>query len=115
VNITDTNFEQEVLKSDVPVLVDFWAPWCPPCRAMSPVIDALATEYSGKVKIGKLNVDDNPVTSSRFQVRSIPAFLLFKDGKIVNQTVGSQPAASMRRMLDPVAAKPVTADVSQSR
>lgn len=98
---TDGAFEQEVLKSDVPVLVDFWAPWCPPCRALGPTVDALATEYNGKIKIGKLNTDENPQTSIRYQIRSIPALLLFKDGKVVEQRVGALPKSELQRVLDP--------------
>jgi thioredoxin 1 len=86
---TDANFNDEVLKSDKPVLVDFWAPWCGPCQMMGPVINELASELEGKnIKIGKLNVDDNPNISSEYQVLSIPTFLLFKDGKIAGQIIG---------------------------
>jgi thioredoxin 1 len=100
-NFTDSNFDQDVLKSDVPVLVDFWAPWCGPCKAMSPTIDALATEYAGKVKIGKVNTDENPATGMRFQIRSIPTLMLFKDGKVVDTALGSRPKADVQKMLDP--------------
>ena len=98
---TDSAFEQEVLKSDVPVLVDFWAPWCGPCKAMSPTIDVVAAEYAGKVKIGKMNTDDNPATPMRYQVRGIPTLLLFKGGKVVEQRVGSMPKAELLKMLEP--------------
>ena len=99
-NFTDGSFDQEVLKSDVPVLVDFWAPWCGPCKAMTPTIDAVATEYAGKIKIGKMNTDDNPSTPSRYQVRGIPTLILFKDGKPVDQRVGAMPKPDLKKMLD---------------
>jgi len=81
IQVTDGNFEQEVLKSPVPVLVDFWAPWCGPCRAMGPIIDELAVEFEGKVKICKMNVDENSASPSRFGIRAIPTLILFKDGR----------------------------------
>ncbi len=85
---TDAGFDSDVLKSEVPVLVDFWAEWCGPCRMMSSTIDAVATEYAGKAKVGKLNVDDNPGTAGRFQIRGIPTLLLFKNGAVAEQVVG---------------------------
>ena len=85
---TDSSFDSDVLKSDVPVLVDFWAEWCGPCRMMGPTIDAVAAEYAGKAKVGKLNVDDNPGTAGRFQIRGIPTLLLFKGGAVAEQIVG---------------------------
>ena len=85
---TDSSFDSDVLKADVPVLVDFWAEWCGPCRMMSPTIDAVAAEYAGKAKVGKLNVDDNPGTAGRFQIRGIPTLLLFKGGAVAEQIVG---------------------------
>lgn len=100
-HFTDGAFDQEVLKSDVPVLVDFWAPWCGPCKAMSPTIDALATEYAGKIKIGKINTDENPATAMRYQVRGIPTLLLFKGGKVVDQRVGAMPKPEVLKMLTP--------------
>src|SRR5579862_9188724 len=106
-NFTDGGFDQEVLNSDVPVLVDFWAPWCGPCKAMTPTVDALATEYAGKVKIGKMNTDENPATAMRYQVRGIPTLLLFKGGKIVEQRVGGMPKSEFVKMLTPHA--PATA------
>ena len=97
---TDASFDQDVLNSDVPVLVDFWAEWCGPCRMMTPTIDALATDYAGKVKIGKLNVDENGGVAMRYQVRGIPTLLLFKGGKIVEQKVGAAPKTDVQRMLE---------------
>ena len=100
-NFTDTAFDQDVLNSEVPVLVDFWAPWCGPCRAMAPTVDAVADEYAGKVKVGKLNTDDNPGTASRYQIRGIPTLLLFKGGKVVEQRVGAMGKPEVKKMLDP--------------
>jgi len=88
VEITDTNFENEVLKSNVPVLIDFWAAWCGPCRALAPAVDAIAAQYQGKVKVGKLDVDANGSTSARFNIKGIPTLLLFKDGQVREQLVG---------------------------
>ncbi len=85
---SDAEFEETVLKSDIPVVVDFWAEWCAPCRSLAPTIDALATDYSGRVKIGKLNVDKNPNVATNYSVRSIPTILLFKEGQVVKQVVG---------------------------
>src|ERR1700742_1648601 len=97
---TDSAFDQEVLNSDVPVLVDFWAPWCGPCKAMTPTVDALAAEYAGKIKIGKMNTDENPNTPMRYQVRGIPTLLLFKGGKVVEQRVGAVGKSDVQKMLD---------------
>jgi thioredoxin 1 len=100
-NFSDGAFDQDVLNSDLPVLVDFWAPWCGPCKAMSPTVDALATEYAGKIKIGKMNTDDNPATPMRYQVRGIPTLILFKGGKVVDQRVGAMPKPELQKMLEP--------------
>jgi thioredoxin 1 len=89
---TDDNFEEEVLKSDKPVLVDFWAVWCAPCRMIAPVIDEIADTYGSKVKVGKVNVDDNSKTPNQYGIRSIPTVMLFKDGKVAEQVIGANPA-----------------------
>jgi thioredoxin 1 len=96
--ITDGNFDAEVLKSSTPVLIDFWAQWCAPCRAIGPVVEALATEYAGKVKVGKVNIDENPKIPTQYDVRSIPTLLLFKDGKVVGQIVGAVPRPKIEEL-----------------
>ncbi|HEX5214291.1 MAG TPA: thioredoxin [Vicinamibacterales bacterium] len=97
---TDTNFDADVLKAGQPVLVDFWAEWCGPCRAMEPSINALATDYVGKVSVGKLNVDDNPSITMRYMVRGIPTVMLFKGGQIVDQVVGLVDKTALKQMVD---------------
>ncbi len=99
-NFTDANFESEVLKSETPVLVDFWAPWCAPCRIVSPIVEELATEYSGKLKVGKLNVDDNPQTAQSYGVMSIPTVLLFKGGKPGKTIIGAQSKDNYKKNID---------------
>jgi thioredoxin 1 len=100
VTLTDANFHREVIQSDVPVLVDFWAAWCGPCRAIAPAIEQLAEEYQGRVKIGKLNVDDNPIVAHHFGIRSIPTMLFFVGGQVVDQQVGLLPKAHLARKLE---------------
>ena len=97
--ITRENFENEVMKSDIPVLIDFWAPWCGPCRMMGPIIEQMADVYEGKVKVGKVNVDEEGELSQAFGVMSIPTIVLVKDGKIVKQAVGARPKAEVEAML----------------
>jgi thioredoxin 1 len=91
VEVSDATFDQEVLKSEQPVLVDFWAVWCGPCKAIAPTVDALATKYAGQLKVAKVNVDQNGSTPSRYGIRGIPALLFFKDGKVADQLVGYVP------------------------
>ncbi|MDE0105773.1 MAG: thioredoxin [Bryobacterales bacterium] len=97
---TDADFDAEVLSSDQPVLVDFWAIWCGPCRQMAPVVDSLAEKYAGRVKVGKLDVDHNPASAQRFNVRGIPTLLLFKDGRPVDQIVGALPEGAVATRID---------------
>jgi thioredoxin 1 len=99
-HLTGASFESEVLQSREPVLVDFWAAWCPPCRMIAPHIDALAVDYAGRVKVAKLDVDEAPEVAQRYGIQSIPSLLVFKDGKVVDQRVGALPRADMARMLD---------------
>lgn len=97
--INDSTFDAEVLKSDIPVLVDFWAPWCGPCRAMGPVIDELAEEYAGKIKICKMNVDESSATPGKYGIRAIPTLILFKDGEVLDQTTGAISKSSIKEMI----------------
>src|SRR5215471_21335097 len=97
---TDDSFDKDVLNSDVPVLVDFWAEWCGPCRMMGPTIDQIATEYAGRVKVGKVDVDSNVQIAGRYQIRGIPTLLVFKGGKVVEQKVGAVGKADVKKMLD---------------
>lgn len=99
VDVTDATFEAEVLKSDKPTLIDFWASWCAPCKAIAPLLDELAAEYEGKVKVTKMNVDENPMTPSKFGVRGIPTLILFKGGAVVDQKVGAIPKTQLADML----------------
>jgi thioredoxin 1 len=100
VNFTDASFDKDVLSSEVPVLVDFWAEWCGPCRMMAPTVDQVAVDYAGKVKVGKLDVDTNQQTASRYGIRGIPTLLLFKGGQIVEQKVGAIGKPEFQKMLD---------------
>lgn len=99
VTVTDETFEQQVLKSELPILVDFWAEWCPPCRPMARVLDELAGELGGKVVMAKINSDENPVTSRAYRIMSLPTLLLFRDGEIVATMVGARPKSALRDAL----------------
>jgi thioredoxin 1 len=98
--LTDANWKTEVTESTLPVLVDFWAEWCPPCRMIAPSIDAIASAYAGRAKVGKLNVDENPEAAEAFGIRSIPTLLLFRDGRIVDQQIGAVPQSKLQAMLE---------------
>jgi thioredoxin len=98
--LSTANFEEEVLRASEPVLVDFWAEWCPPCRMIGPLIDALATEYKGRVKVAKLDVDGSPDLAARYGVQSIPSLLLFREGKVVDQRVGALPRPELVRFIE---------------
>ncbi len=99
-NVSDNEWDVEVLSSDTPVLVDFWAPWCGPCKMVSPLVDELAEEYDGKVKFVKLNTDDNIETASKYGIRSIPTIMVFKGGEAVEQVVGFRPKSELKKSLD---------------
>ncbi|MDY6937513.1 MAG: thioredoxin [Cyanobacteriota bacterium] len=98
--VTDASFTEEVLQSEVPVLVDFWAPWCGPCRMVSPVVDEIAQQYDGKVKVVKLNTDDNPNVASQYGIRSIPTLMIFKGGQRVDMVVGAVPKTTLANTLE---------------
>jgi thioredoxin 1 len=102
--LSDRNFEAEVLKSPLPTLVDFWAPWCGPCRAVGPIVEQLATERADSVKVGKLNVDEGSGVAAAYAVHAIPTLMIFKDGKVVDRLIGVQPRAELERALDRITA-----------
>jgi len=102
ITLTAENFENEVLKSDIPVLVDFWAPWCGPCRMISPIIDQLADEYAGKIKVGKVNVDDEGQLAEKYGIMSIPTLYFFKNGESINHVVGVRPKAELEKLIQTV-------------
>ncbi len=97
--VTDNTFEAEVLKSDLPVLVDFWAPWCGPCRAIAPVVEELAQEYAGQLHVMKMNVDENPNTPGKYGIRAIPTLILFKGGEVMEQVTGAVSKANLKQMI----------------
>ncbi len=100
ITIKDDNFESEVIQSDIPVLVDFWAEWCGPCKVIGPTIDSLAADYQGRVKVAKLNVDDNPRVAGRFGVRSIPTLIVFKDGEVQQSVIGIKPKGQLADLIE---------------
>jgi thioredoxin 1 len=104
IQLTDDTFDKDVVQSPEPVLVDFWAPWCGPCRMLAPVIEELAKEYTGKVKVGKINTDEHPNAASRYKISAIPTLLFFKGGKVVEQLVGVHSKAEIKKQLDALVA-----------
>ena len=98
--VSDPTFENEVLKSETPVFVDFWAPWCGPCRSVAPIVEELASQYQGKLKVAKVNVDDSPEVAQQFMVTSIPTFILFKDGKAADRTLGAMPKGQFQKFIE---------------
>jgi len=100
IEVTDSNFDSMVIQSDVPALVDFWAAWCAPCKAIAPVVEEVANQYDGKVRVAKMNVDDNPSTPGKYGVRGIPTLRLFEDGKVVDQLVGAVPKNQITDLIE---------------
>ena len=98
--VSDSSFEGDILKSDKPVLVDFWAPWCGPCRSVAPLVDDLATQYSGKIKVAKINVDESSETAMKYMVTSIPTFILFKNGQVADRVLGALPRSEFVKFID---------------
>jgi len=101
IKLTNENFKKEILESNLPALVDFWAPWCGPCNMVAPIIEEIAKEYEGKLKVGKLNVDEAPETASQYNVMGIPTLILFKNGKVVEQMVGAAPKKYIEEKIKP--------------
>ncbi|MHB2025471.1 MAG: thioredoxin [Elusimicrobiota bacterium] len=104
IHLTDDSFEQEVVQSPAPVLVDFWAPWCGPCRMLSPVIEELSQEYTGKIRVAKINTDEHPNSATRFKISAIPTLLFFKEGKVVNQMIGVHSKSEIKKAIDSLVA-----------
>jgi len=98
--VSDASFDGDILKSAVPVLVDFWAPWCGPCRSVAPIVDDLANQYAGKIKVAKINVDESTEVATRYQITSIPTFLLFKDGEVADRVLGALPKSEFIKLID---------------
>jgi thioredoxin 1 len=100
IELSDATFESEVVNSDLPVLVDFWAPWCGPCRAVAPIVEEISSSYEGKIKVGKMNVDENQSTTMKFGIRSIPTLIMFKGGEAVDQIIGAVPKGEIERVVE---------------
>ena len=100
VQVTDSDFESVVLKSSTPVLVDFWAPWCGPCRSVAPIVEELSSEFAGKAVVAKMDVDQNPATPGKFGIRAIPSFIMFKNGEVVDQVTGAGTKSSLKEMIE---------------
>jgi len=100
IHVTDANFDLEIIQSKVPALIDFWATWCAPCRALAPIVEEMAETYAGKIKVAKMNVDENPATPGKYGVRGIPTLILIKDGQVVDQLVGAVPKSQIQGLID---------------